>query len=152
MTSSKDVQAQTGETKAQEDGRIVLEGRGWSVADVAQRFRCTPTRVRRVRLAAGADAATGEQTSVSLERLDERQRAQELAQRGCSQRQIRMFLRCGGSKVERFRPGQRVRHPKYGEGTVYKREGEGEDAKITVQFPQFGLKKLIEKFAQLEKA
>jgi DNA helicase-2/ATP-dependent DNA helicase PcrA len=51
-----------------------------------------------------------------------------------------------------FRPGQRVRHPKYGEGTVYKREGDGEDAKITVQFPQFGLKKLVEKFAQLEKA
>ena len=51
-----------------------------------------------------------------------------------------------------FRPGQRVRHPKYGEGTVYKREGEGESAKITVQFPRFGLKKLVEKFAQLEKA
>ena len=50
-----------------------------------------------------------------------------------------------------FRPGQRVRHPKYGEGTVYKREGEGDDAKITVQFPQFGLKKLVEKFAQLER-
>jgi len=30
-----------------------------------------------------------------------------------------------------FRPGQKVRHPKYGEGTVYQREGEGEDAKIT---------------------
>ncbi|MGB8770810.1 MAG: hypothetical protein WCC92_14415, partial [Candidatus Korobacteraceae bacterium] len=51
-----------------------------------------------------------------------------------------------------FRPGQRVRHPKYGEGTVYKREGDGEDAKITVQFPRFGLKKLFEKYAQLEKA
>ena len=50
-----------------------------------------------------------------------------------------------------FRPGQRVRHPKYGEGTVYKREGDGEDAKLTVQFPQFGLKKLVEKFAQLER-
>ncbi|MGB7823031.1 MAG: UvrD-helicase domain-containing protein, partial [Candidatus Sulfotelmatobacter sp.] len=25
-----------------------------------------------------------------------------------------------------FRPGQKVRHPKYGEGTVYQREGEGE--------------------------
>ena len=49
-----------------------------------------------------------------------------------------------------FRPGQRVRHPKYGEGTVYQREGEGEDAKITVQFPRFGLKKLVEKYAQLE--
>src|SRR4029077_14067591 len=51
-----------------------------------------------------------------------------------------------------FRPGQKVKHPKYGEGTVYQREGEGEDAKITVQFPRFGLKKLVEKYAQLEKA
>ena len=51
-----------------------------------------------------------------------------------------------------FRPGQRVRHPKYGEGTVYRREGDGEDAKITVQFAKFGLKKLVEKYAQLEKA
>jgi DNA helicase-2/ATP-dependent DNA helicase PcrA len=56
------------------------------------------------------------------------------------------------SGVRGFRPGQRVRHPKYGEGTVYKREGEGEEAKITVQFPRFGLKKLVEKYAQLEKA
>jgi len=51
-----------------------------------------------------------------------------------------------------FRPGQKVRHPKYGEGTVYQREGEGEGAKITVQFPRFGLKKLVEKYAQLERA
>ncbi len=49
-----------------------------------------------------------------------------------------------------FRPGQRVRHPKYGEGTVFRREGDGEQAKITVQFPRFGLKKLVEKYAQLE--
>src|SRR6266481_6083578 len=27
-----------------------------------------------------------------------------------------------------FRPGQKVEHPKYGEGTVYQREGDGEDA------------------------
>jgi DNA helicase-2/ATP-dependent DNA helicase PcrA len=51
-----------------------------------------------------------------------------------------------------FRPGQRVRHPKYGEGIVYQREGEGEDAKITVKFNGFGLKKLVEKYAQLERA
>jgi DNA helicase II / ATP-dependent DNA helicase PcrA len=51
-----------------------------------------------------------------------------------------------------FRAGDRVRHPKYGEGTVYKREGDGEDAKITVSFPRHGLKKLVEKYAQLEKA
>ncbi len=51
-----------------------------------------------------------------------------------------------------FRPGQKVKHPKYGEGTVYQREGDGEDAKITVQFPRFGLKKLVERYAQLERA
>ena len=51
-----------------------------------------------------------------------------------------------------FRPGQRVRHAKYGEGTVFKREGDGADAKLLVQFPKFGLKKLVEKYAQLEKA
>ncbi len=50
-----------------------------------------------------------------------------------------------------FRPGQKVKHPKYGEGTVYQREGDGEEAKITVQFPRFGLKKLVEKYAQLER-
>ncbi|HUZ04077.1 MAG TPA: UvrD-helicase domain-containing protein [Acidobacteriaceae bacterium] len=50
-----------------------------------------------------------------------------------------------------FRNGQRVRHPKYGEGTVFHREGDGEDAKITVQFQRFGIKKLVEKFAQLER-
>ncbi|MDE1160724.1 MAG: UvrD-helicase domain-containing protein [Acidobacteriaceae bacterium] len=47
--------------------------------------------------------------------------------------------------------GQRVRHPKYGEGIIFAREGDGDDAKITVQFTSHGMKKLVEKFAQLEK-
>jgi len=47
--------------------------------------------------------------------------------------------------------GSRVRHPKYGEGVVFQRDGDGDDAKITVQFTQHGVKKLVEKFAQLEK-
>ncbi len=47
--------------------------------------------------------------------------------------------------------GTRVRHPKYGEGTVFRREGDGDDAKITVQFLKHGVKKLVEKFAQLER-
>ncbi len=50
-----------------------------------------------------------------------------------------------------LRSGSKVRHPKYGEGVVFKREGDGEDAKLTVQFARFGVKKLVEKFAQLEK-
>ncbi len=47
--------------------------------------------------------------------------------------------------------GARVRHPKYGEGIIFAREGEGEDAKLTVQFSSHGMKKLVEKFAQLER-
>jgi DNA helicase-2/ATP-dependent DNA helicase PcrA len=51
-----------------------------------------------------------------------------------------------------FQSGQRVIHPKYGEGTIFRREGDGDDAKLTVQFARFGIKKLVEKFAQLERA
>ncbi|WP_188759913.1 ATP-dependent helicase [Edaphobacter acidisoli] len=50
-----------------------------------------------------------------------------------------------------LKQGMRVRHPKYGEGIVFRREGDGDDAKITVQFQQHGVKKLVEKFAQLER-
>jgi len=49
------------------------------------------------------------------------------------------------------RTGMTVSHPKYGTGTVVKREGEGDDAKITVNFPRFGLKKLVEKYAGLKR-
>ncbi len=45
----------------------------------------------------------------------------------------------------------RVRHPKYGEGIILRREGDGDDAKLTVQFSSHGMKKLVEKFAQLER-
>jgi DNA helicase-2/ATP-dependent DNA helicase PcrA len=50
-----------------------------------------------------------------------------------------------------LKKGQRVRHSKYGEGTVLMREGEGQDAKLTVMFTRHGMKKLMEKFANLEK-
>jgi DNA helicase-2/ATP-dependent DNA helicase PcrA len=50
-----------------------------------------------------------------------------------------------------LRKGQHVRHAKYGEGTILMREGEGEDAKLTVLFVRHGMKKLMEKFANLQK-
>jgi DNA helicase-2/ATP-dependent DNA helicase PcrA len=50
-----------------------------------------------------------------------------------------------------LKKGQHVRHSKYGEGTILLREGEGEDAKLTVLFSQHGVKKLMEKFANLKK-
>ncbi|HEX8772349.1 MAG TPA: UvrD-helicase domain-containing protein [Pyrinomonadaceae bacterium] len=51
-----------------------------------------------------------------------------------------------------FTPGSHVRHPKYGRGLVLRREGTGDSVKLTVSFPGFGQKKLIEKYAGLEKA
>ena len=48
------------------------------------------------------------------------------------------------------RAGMTVEHPKYGTGTVVRREGEGDDAKITVSFPHYGLKKLVERYAALK--
>ncbi len=51
-----------------------------------------------------------------------------------------------------FPPGSHVRHAKYGKGLVLRREGSGDNIKLTVSFPGFGQKKLIEKFANLQKA
>jgi DNA helicase-2/ATP-dependent DNA helicase PcrA len=56
------------------------------------------------------------------------------------------------SSAAGFVPGTHVRHPKYGRGLVLRREGTGDAAKLTVSFPGFGQKKLIEKYAGLEKA
>jgi DNA helicase-2/ATP-dependent DNA helicase PcrA len=50
-----------------------------------------------------------------------------------------------------LKKGQRVRHAKYGEGSILLREGDGEDAKLTVLFARHGMKKLMEKFANLQK-
>jgi DNA helicase-2/ATP-dependent DNA helicase PcrA len=52
-----------------------------------------------------------------------------------------------------LKKGQHVMHTKYGEGTVLVREGDGEDAKLTILFARqgVGIKKLMEKFANLKK-
>jgi DNA helicase-2/ATP-dependent DNA helicase PcrA len=51
-----------------------------------------------------------------------------------------------------FVPGSYVKHAKYGRGLVLRREGVGESLKLTVTFPGYGQKKLVQKYAGLEKA
>jgi DNA helicase II / ATP-dependent DNA helicase PcrA len=59
----------------------------------------------------------------------------------------------GGARgASGLKVGTRVRHAKYGVGLIVKREGEGEDSKLTINFPGYGHKKMIEKYAALEKA
>jgi DNA helicase-2/ATP-dependent DNA helicase PcrA len=53
--------------------------------------------------------------------------------------------------VGNWKLGSRVRHAKYGLGVVLACEGEGDDTKITVSFPGYGAKKLIPRFAALER-
>jgi len=48
--------------------------------------------------------------------------------------------------------GTVVEHPKYGTGTIVRREGDGDDAKLVVLFQRHGMKKLVEKYAGLKKS
>lgn len=50
-----------------------------------------------------------------------------------------------------FKEGCYVRHPKYGVGRVIRSEGMGDDHKLIVSFPNEGLKKLVVKYAGLER-
>ncbi|HTA71905.1 MAG TPA: UvrD-helicase domain-containing protein [Bryobacteraceae bacterium] len=54
------------------------------------------------------------------------------------------------TRAKPLRNGSSIIHPKYGRGTVLRREGDGDDAKLTVSFPGYGLKKLIEKYAGIK--
>jgi DNA helicase-2/ATP-dependent DNA helicase PcrA len=49
-----------------------------------------------------------------------------------------------------IRAGATVSHPKYGQGLVLRKEGDGEDAKLTVTFSGHGLKKLVARYASLK--
>ena len=48
-----------------------------------------------------------------------------------------------------FRLGQRVRHPKFGEGEVRGFTGTGTDLKLTVYFPSVGPKTIVARFVEL---
>ena len=64
---------------------------------------------------------------------------------------------CSSKKLKTFKPtaayavGTRVKHPKWGVGVVRDCYGEGEEQKITVNFPVIGIKRLALKFANLER-
>lgn len=49
-------------------------------------------------------------------------------------------------------PGSHVSHERYGRGLVLRREGTGDNVKLTVSFSGYGQKKLIEKYAKLTRA
>jgi len=79
-----------------------------------------------------------------------RQRNKMLGQTAGSSAKIKSTESAPTGSAE-FVPGSYVRHSKYGRGLVLRREGAGESTKLTVSFPGYGQKKLVEKYANLEK-
>jgi DNA helicase-2/ATP-dependent DNA helicase PcrA len=55
-----------------------------------------------------------------------------------------------GKPAGKWIMGTRIRHPKYGNGTILRTEGDGDDLKLTISFMSHGLKKMIAKYADLE--
>ncbi len=51
---------------------------------------------------------------------------------------------------KRFRSGVMVEHPRFGRGMVLRQEGEGDDAKLTINFQGYGLRKMVVKYASLK--
>jgi DNA helicase-2/ATP-dependent DNA helicase PcrA len=83
----------------------------------------------------GRAAATGRPGASSLGSLDLNQLVQQLKAR----------------EKGAFQPGDRVRHPTFGDGIVTRSKGSGDDEQVTVIFPVHGEKKLITGYARLEK-
>ena len=54
--------------------------------------------------------------------------------------------------VRGFLPGSYVQHSKFGRGLVLKQEGKGDSVVLTISFPGFGQKRLVQKHAGLSKA
>lgn len=50
-----------------------------------------------------------------------------------------------------FKPGEKVKHAVFGQGVVVGCTGTGDEAQVTVAFPNVGVKKLVAGYARLEK-
>lgn len=88
-----------GETREDEDARIIKQGAGFTPDEVANRFHCTPTRVRRVRLAAGRRPDTGASIHAQPVAEDARIEALRMKGQGMTERQIAMALKQPKSTV-----------------------------------------------------
>lgn len=91
-----------GETEEELERRIIVKGKGWSVSDVAQYFRCTPKFVRKARKKAGVDQQDGTGIVVEMVTRDERaERAKAMRARNMPLRAIAMHLGCDVATVHR---------------------------------------------------
>ncbi len=62
----------------------------------------------------------------------------------------RPLVPTGPMAKKKIGPGSTVQHATYGRGTVVRLEGSGEDTKLTVNFPGYGIKKIVAKYAGIK--
>ncbi len=90
------------ETQAELEARIIKDGEGWSVRDIAQSCRCTEKMVRKARERANVSADTGKpivkRKPEAPERLSE---ALAMRKRGLTLKQIGAILHCDAATVQR---------------------------------------------------
>ncbi len=66
-------------------------------------------------------------------------------------REVSIHENAGAGVGMELNPGDKVRHPKWGEGTVVNTVGAGGDGLLTINFPNVGQKMVMLKYAPLEK-
>lgn len=91
------------ETEEELEARIVKEGQGWTVEQVAIHCRCTTTFARKARLKAGVSVTTGNAPKeVVLGAFDQREHAREMAENGATERQIEFVTKLPKTTVRRI--------------------------------------------------
>lgn len=89
------------ESLAARNERMVREGEGWTVREVAIHFRCGENEVRRARKDAGREPDLGKRPERDISAERRRARARELADRGHPVAQIARLLDVSRSTIER---------------------------------------------------
>ena len=83
-------------------------------------------------------------------RLEARQSKNEVQQTSRPQKQRPSNPAAGKSEIE-YKTGDRVMHPKFGQGIVMSSKLTGVDEEVTIAFTQEGVKRLVASMAKLEK-
>lgn len=90
------------ETEAELEARIVREGEGWGITDIANHCRCTEKMVRKARERAGVSLEDGKGiVRRNLDREERQVEAQAMRKRGLTIRQIAQMLKCDVATVHR---------------------------------------------------
>ncbi|MBO8178228.1 MAG: DNA helicase PcrA [Bacillus sp. (in: Bacteria)] len=84
-----------------------------------------------------------------IERVGEEQRSSSFGSPRMQTR--RPVLRPTGGEEQEWKVGDKAEHKKWGVGTVVSVKGEGEGLELDIAFPGLGIKRLLAKFAPIEK-